>query len=201
LAQQPQSLLDAKIVAALERLAHALNRVLWDAAWQHGLSPTQAQVVLYLLAQTEQQVTLGELARRFDLTHATLSDAVRALVSKGWVRRSRHPHDARSALLRLSHKGRRLARSLARWADLVRQQVAGLPDADKGPLLAVLLDLIGRLHQAGLISVARTCSTCLFFQAQRYADPEAPHHCRLLDRPLRLVELQVECPDHQPRSA
>ncbi|MCS6976922.1 MAG: MarR family transcriptional regulator, partial [Gemmatales bacterium] len=108
-ASQPLPELDAKIVAALERLSQALNKVLWDAAWQKEMSQTQAQVLLYILSQGRGGVTITDLARRFDLRHSTLSDAVRVLIEKGLLRRQTDPEDARAVRLRLSAKGRTAA--------------------------------------------------------------------------------------------
>jgi len=39
---------DAKLVAALERVGQALRVQMWDKAKRHGLSPTQLQVLLRL---------------------------------------------------------------------------------------------------------------------------------------------------------
>ncbi len=196
----PQPDLDAKIVAALERLAQALHKALWDAAWHKDMSATQAQVLLYVLSQGRDGVTITDLARRFDLKPSTLSDVVRVLTEKGLLLRQTDPADARAIRLRLSAKGRTTARSLQAWAEQIRCQVAGLDPRRKGAFFEVLLQLIGRLQQAGVITVARMCTTCLYFEAHQHPEnPEAPHHCRLLDQPLRLVELRVECPDHQTR--
>jgi len=188
---------DSKIVAALERIAQALQRTLWDAAWQDGLSATQAQLLLYILSQDDPGLTLSELAQRFDLKLATVSDAARVLVEKGLLVRRRDPGDARAARFHLTRKGLREAATLSKWVEAIRQQVAALEERHKGPFLATLLELIGRLNQAGVVSVARQCTTCLYFEANRYRSPEAPHHCRLLDKPLALTQLRVDCPDHK----
>lgn len=192
---------DAKIVAALERLAHVVHKALWNAAWRRKLSATQAQVLLYLASPPGRNVSITELARRFELKHSTLSDTIRVLVQKGLVTRRVDETDARAVRLRLTPRGRAVARSLALWSDTITQQIAALTPAAKSQFLATLLDIIGQLQRAGLISVARTCTTCLFFERNRYADPNAPHHCRLLNQPLLLVELRVDCPDHQLASA
>ena len=69
---------------------------------------------------------------------------------------------------------------------------------EKGYLLDALLRLIAELQAAGLITVARMCRSCVFFDPDVHDDPQAPHHCRLLDQPLKLTELRVDCPDYQP---
>ena len=190
--------LDAKIVAALERLAQALHTSLWHTAWRLRLSATQAQILIYLLAAPESRSTVSELARRFSLRQSTLSDAVGALVRKGLLEQSTDAHDKRVVWLRLSRRGRVLARKMGDWVAPLRRQLRSFSPTQKGVFLETLLQIIGGLQRAGVIQVARMCTTCVFFEPHRHSDPQAPHHCRLLNQPLRLAELRVECPDHQP---
>ncbi len=190
--------LDAKIVAALERLAQALHTSLWHTAWKNRLSATQAQILLYLLAAPESRTTVSELARRFSLKQSTLSDAVSALVRKGLLKRAHDSHDKRVVWLKLSSRGRALARKMGDWVAPLQGQLSKFSPSQKGLFLETLLQIIAGLQRAGVIQVARMCTTCVFFEPHRYSDPQAPHHCRLLNQPLRLTELRVVCPDHQP---
>lgn len=152
----------------------------------------------YVAAHAAQPLRVGQLAEAFSLKHSTVSDALAALQAKGLVVRSPDPADERATRADLTRRGRHLAQQLAGWADVLREHLASLPRESQGQLLAVLLDLIARLQQAGWIRVSHCCTTCLYFQRDAYPDPQAPHHCRLLDQPLRLVELRVDCPDHRP---
>lgn len=193
-----QGELEAKIVAALERLSQAFQRALWEAAWCSGLSATQAQVLVYLLFHGAHRASINELAQRFGLNPATVSASVSTLQRKKLVRRRRDPGDQRVVYVGLTPRGRRRAQQLAHWTDAIRAEVVALAQEDKERLLATLLDTIARLQRAGLISVTRMCSTCLYFQRNVHANPQAPHHCGLMNLPLRLADLRVECPDHQP---
>ncbi|GBD36446.1 putative HTH-type transcriptional regulator YusO [bacterium HR36] len=193
--------LEAKIIAALERLSQALNKALWQVSWSQGLSPTQAQVLVYLLACGQRKVKITELAQRFGLGPPTVSASVTALQKKRLIRRVRDPTDQRIVYVCLTASGRRAARRIAHWTDVLQAEIRTLPQTEQERLLATLLEMIGRLQRAGLISVARMCTTCLYFQRDVHADPRAPHHCGLMDRPLMLAELRVECPDHQPLAA
>lgn len=195
---QPET--PARLLAALERLGHALQKGLWDAAYAQRLSGTQAQLLLYLAAHGPRQSRVGRLADEFSLKHSTVSDALASLQAKGLIVRQNDPTDERATVVRLTPKGRRLAARLSGWAEPVRQHLASLPPAAQAQLLATLLELIARWQQAGLIRVSQCCTTCLFFERDAHPDPQAPHHCRLLDQPLHLIELRVDCPDHQPAS-
>ncbi|MCS7166768.1 MAG: MarR family winged helix-turn-helix transcriptional regulator [Gemmatales bacterium] len=190
--------LEAKIVAALERLAQALQRALWEASWRRGLSATQAQILVYLLHRGNERVNIKDLASRFGLGAATLSASASSLQRKGLVRRYRDAQDRRVVYVRLTRRGRRRAAQLALWTQAIEAEIAELDTRSKERLLATLLEVIARLQRAGLISVARMCTTCVYFRRNVHANPAAPHHCALMDKPLQLMELRVECPDHQP---
>jgi DNA-binding MarR family transcriptional regulator len=190
--------LDAKLVAALERVGQALRVQMWDKAKQHGLSPTQLQVLLRLASDPPTRRRIGVLAAELDVTHPTVSDAVAVLRRKGLV--DRDP-GGRKAALSLSAGGRALADGLADWDQRTRQQLAQLAASDKHPTLRLLLDLIAGLQRSGAITVARMCVTCSFFRRDAHPNSLRPHHCALVDAPMGSGELRIDCAEHEPRAA
>jgi DNA-binding MarR family transcriptional regulator len=189
---------DAKLVAALERVGQALRVQMWDKAKQHGLSPTQLQVLLRLASDPPARRRIGVLAAGLDVTHPTVSDAVAVLRRKGLVERD---PASRKAALSLSARGQAAAAELADWDQRTRRALADLPVADKHAALRLVLDLIAGLQSSGAITVARMCVTCRFFRRDAHPEPARPHHCALVDAPLGSGELRVDCAEHEPRAA
>jgi DNA-binding MarR family transcriptional regulator len=189
---------DAKLVAALERVGQALRVQMWDKAKQHGLSPTQLQVLLRLATDPPARRRIGVLAAELDVTHPTVSDAVAVLRRKGLVDRDAV---SRRAALGLSARGRELADELADWDQRTRGQFAEIPAADKQATLRLLLDLIAGLQRSGAITVARICVTCRFFRRDAHPAAAQPHHCALVDVPMGAGDLRVDCAEHEPRAA
>jgi DNA-binding MarR family transcriptional regulator len=190
--------IDAKLVAALERVGQALRVQMWDKAKQHGLSPTQLQVLLRLASDPPARRRIGVLAGELDVTHPTVSDAVAVLRRKGLV--DREPGSRKTALS-LSARGRAVAAGLADWDERTRRQLPDLPVADKQATLRLLLDLIAGLQRSGAITVARMCVTCRFFRRDAHRNSARPHHCALVDAPMGGGELRVDCAEHEPRAA
>jgi len=126
-----------------------------------------------------------------------VSDAVAALRRKGLVTGEDVEGDRRGQRLALTDQGRRMAGELAAWPDAVLAQLAGFGDDDKASALALLLDVIGGLRRGGVITVARTCTTCRFFARDAHPQTALPHHCRLLDSAMALAELRVDCAEHE----
>lgn len=188
---------DEAIVAAIERLSRALRSLLQDAVSRRGLSPIQGQILLFLDTHEPGLAHVAHLAREFELTPATVSDSVSSLEAKGLLRRERVPIDARMSTLRLTESGRTLARELSTWTEPLRQAIAGADVGAQEGALLFLMGLIERMQHQGLVTMARMCFTCRFFRRDAHPGDAAPHHCALLDRPLPVSALRVDCPEYE----
>ena len=188
---------DAKIVASLERLSQVFRLLLRREAQEHGLSPIQVQFLVHLLFHDAGLRRVSQLARRFDLTRATVSDAVGSLEEKGLVRRERWPEDGRVVTLQLTPAGEELAGELSTWAGVVKEHLDSSSEEEKKVVLRFLMDLIASLQRTGVITVARMCVACRFFRPNAHPEEESPHHCALLDVPLARSDLRMDCPEHE----
>ncbi|MET9260847.1 MarR family winged helix-turn-helix transcriptional regulator [Amycolatopsis sp. NPDC004079] len=189
--------LDRRVADAIERLGNGLRSLSQRSARGHGLSPLQQQAVLALSRQPEARCEVNALAAEFDVTTPTMSDAVGALERKELLTRSPIP-DGRRRRLVLTARGEEVARELAAWDEQVVTSLGKLPTSDRATTLHTLLQVIADLQRQGVVSVARTCTTCRFFSPDKHSDPSAPHHCELLRTPLPLTDLRTDCPEHQP---
>ena len=188
---------DAKVVATLERLSQVFRVRLREEARRSNLSPIQAQFLIHLFHHDVELRRVSQLAREFDLTPATVSDAVTSLESKELVRREQWPEDRRVVTLRLTPDGEDLATTLSEWADPIREHLERFPQEQRETVMCFLLELAGSLQRSGLITVARMCVTCRFFQRDVHPGNASPHHCSLLNVPLGSSNLRVDCPEHE----
>jgi DNA-binding MarR family transcriptional regulator len=186
----------SKIVAALERLGQVFRMLLWEEAKQHEISPIQIQFLVYLRYHPPEFCRVSLLAREFGLTQATVSDAVTSLESKGFVWRESWPHDGRVTTLKLTQAGEKLAVRLSTWANTIREQLDQFSPVEQEVQLKFLMQLIELLQKAGLVTIARMCLTCHYFQRNAYPEADSPHHCDLLNIPLANTELRFDCPEH-----
>ena len=193
--------LDTKLVAALERVGQALRVELRERAMDEGLSLTQAQILLRLASERPPGRRVGALAAALDVRQPTISDAVAALERKGLLERRPDAGDARAATLVLTAHGRAAGGRVGAWDERARAELRRLPRQARQASLTLLLDLIAGLQAAGVVGVARTCSTCRFFRFQVRPGAARPHRCALLDMPLGPGDLRLDCPEHEQRAA
>lgn len=192
----------ARLAAALERIGEASRVLLRSAAASEGLSPTQAQVLLRL-RQTRGdggQHGVVALAAWLDVSAPTVSDAVAALERKDVVVRDAAHGDARRTVVRLTRRGAAVARRLQEWDAPLRNALAAAErsvsaGASLATMLEVTLQAIVELQRAGVVTVARTCRGCRFFDPDGRA--RSSYWCGLLDAPLEPATLRLDCPDFE----
>lgn len=69
-------------------------------------SPISHQSVRILqFVQKEQHVTIGDIAKSFNISHNTASEHVKKLERNGWVIKERSVHDQRVVYIRLTENG------------------------------------------------------------------------------------------------
>ncbi len=184
------------IVAALDRIAQAFRVSLWEITKRYQLSPIQIQIMVYVLSHEYEPITVSRLSQYFNLTPATISDAVKSLTNKSYLIRQVSEQDRRVAHLQLTPLGKATAKKLSTWSETVRTAIQQFEVEDCEPVFQFLLRLIQSLQESGLISPTRMCLTCRFFQT-RGKDGESQYFCDLMKKPLRLRSLRIDCPDHQ----
>ncbi len=180
-----------KIVAALDRIGRGVRSFHQTVAVRLGLSPLQLELLLLLAAGEPPQPITGALARELGVRGPTVTDSLNALERKGLVVRSSDVRDGRRTPFRLTDAGERLAREADEADQVMRDAIGRIPSEDA--LLEGLLSAIDALLGAGVVDVARTCTSCRFFRTA--ADGAA---CALLQIPLPRSALRVDCPEHEP---
>jgi DNA-binding MarR family transcriptional regulator len=185
------SSVDDRIVAALERVAEAFRVLLWQQTKATGLSPIQVQLLIFILYHPPALCTVSYLAEEFNLTKATISDAVKSLLQKKLLLKQPAATDNRSYLRKLTTKGKEWAAKSSLFANHLLKPVTDLPSEQKEQFLFSLTNLIYQLNQAGIIQLQRMCLTCRFL-----SEKNNKRYCQLMKMPLNESDMRIDCPEH-----
>lgn len=188
------------ITVGLLKVATALRSQAWEGGAARKLTPTQGQILVLLADRAESAMRLNDVAQELCLTAATVSDAVITLVEKTLVKKERSAGDQRALVMTLTAAGRRAAQRAAGWTEVVRAGVKSLTPDEQAIFLRGLTKVIGSLQEQGMISIARMCTGCTYFQPYVHADAARPHHCKLVNKALAEGQLRLDCPDFIPGS-
>jgi DNA-binding MarR family transcriptional regulator len=187
-----------RIVAALERLSEAFRVLLWNEAKVLNISPIQIQILIFLKFHSLEKCKVSYLAQEFNMTKATISDAVKVLLQKGLIEKETDTEDTRSYTMRLTHEGETTISQAALFANPLLKSFDTLSNEQKEILLDSLLQMIFRLHKAGIITIQRMCQTCQYLENTDLSrgNREGGYYCNLLKKPLLKSEFRMDCPEH-----
>lgn len=189
--------LPRRLADGLARLAAVARQLDQLAADKEGLSPTQAEILAFLVRRPE-GVRLSAAAAWLGVRSPTASDAVAALVRKGLVRKGVDAGDGRAVLLQATAEGRALT---LRWPASFEPMVAALTAAEQELLLKLLVRMIRHLQQQALIVPQRMCVSCRFFRENVAPGRPEPHFCAFVGAAMADRHLRLDCPEHELAAA
>ena len=187
--------LDRRLVCGLAKIGLALRSQARAGATARGLSPTQGEILTFLLSRSG--ANLSDVAEALAVTRPTVSDAVDTLVRKGLVDKGRSTLDPRALCLELTPAGEREAQGAAAWPDALLEAVGELSRQEQELWLSGLRRMLTRLHDSGVLQGLRLCSDCTHFQADLQPGSDKPHYCDLSGIPLGDLEQRIDCPNHE----
>lgn len=190
-----------KLAAGLAKIGLVIRHESWREAGGAGLTPTQAQVLASIDASAAGRLTVGDVARHLAVTQPTASDAIKALERKGLVSRHRSDTDARVVHVSLTAAGRRCARQVSTWPDVLLSAVGELDESEAAVFVRGLMKMIRSLQAAGRVPTARMCANCTYFRPHAHRGTDTPHHCAYMDAPMRDSDLRLDCAEHEPAGA
>lgn len=190
--EQQNSSLDLKIVAGLERISQAFRILLWEKAKVYGLSPIQIQLLIFINYHSQDKTTVSYLAREFNLTKPTISDAIKVLLQKELIVKQADSADTRSYTIQLTEAGKTVVINTQDFANPVTDIISKVDPEEKQAVWHTISALIIQLNKMDLISVQRTCPNCRF-----YALKDGGHYCNLLNKSLENTAIRIDCPEFE----
>ncbi len=187
--QQEQDI-SSKIVAGLERVSEVFKVLLWEKAKLLGLSPIQIQILIFVAFHKQELCNVSHLAKEFNITKPTVSDAVKVLDKKGLITKDFSSLDSRSYAIRLSVAGEKAVSETQDFADPLQKQVSDLNATELQSLFGSLSEIIYKLNRKGILTVQRTCYGCTFHAKKKTSD-----YCNLLDKKLLSQDIRLDCPE------
>ncbi|MFA3783540.1 MarR family winged helix-turn-helix transcriptional regulator [Melioribacteraceae bacterium 4301-Me] len=191
--EQQNISIDSRIVASLERISEAFRVLFWNESKKWGLSPIQLQILIFICTHSNEKCNITYLAKEFNMTKATISDAVKSLEEKSLIKRKINPNDYRSHSIELTTEGKKTVSKASYFANELEKSISSLNTNDKENLLLSLIDIIYNLTAAGVITVQRMCLTCIHYSKD---EKSGEHFCKLLNKKLKNSELRIDCPEH-----
>lgn len=192
--EQQQQDISSKVVTGLERISEVFKVLLWEKAKIVGLSPIQIQILIFIAYHKQELCNVSHLAKEFNITKATISDAIKVLDKKGMIIKDYSSSDNRSYTIQLSPVGVKLVSETNNFANPLKDQIDSFEQSDLESVFKTLSQLIYKLNRTGILTVQRTCFGCKFYQKNENHD-----FCNLLEKKLKTNEIRLDCPEFEDR--
>jgi DNA-binding MarR family transcriptional regulator len=190
----------ARVAMALLRLTHAIKAISTEEVKGLGLTPMQAQALLWVRYTKPFLASVGRLAQALGVTHVTAIGIIDALEHAGLLAREISRVDRRVTLLRLTPAGEAAAQRLERFGHTLEEALAGLSESELLALERGLGAVVWSLRASGLLQVAEACRGCIYFRENVAPGTDEPHRCELIERFLSDREARLACPDYRPET-
>jgi len=192
-AQQEKDI-SSKIVAGMERISEVFKILLWEKAKLVGLSPIQIQILIFIAFHKQNLCNVSHLAKEFNITKPTISDAVKALDKKKLIIKDFSSPDSRRYSILLSELGTNMVSKTYNFSNPLKNQINSFSQIELESMFKTLSELIYKLNRTGILNIQRTCYSCKFHQKQQKSD-----YCNLLQKQLLNEEIRLDCPEHEEK--
>ncbi len=184
----------SKIVIGLERISEVFKLLLWKKAKHIGLSPIQIQILIFVASHKSELCNVSHLAKEFNITKPTISDAIKVLDKKGIIFKDYSPIDQRSYTIQLTDLGKLTVAETNDFASPLKGQIDTFDETELKNIFETLSRLIYKLNQNGVLSVQRTCFGCRF-----YEENGKTSYCKLLEKELKNKDIRLDCPEFEEK--
>ncbi len=193
--KQQEKDISSKIVAGLERVSEVFKILLWEKAKIVGLSPIQIQILIFIAFHKQNLCNVSHLAKEFNVTKPTVSDAVRILDKKKLIIKDFSSSDSRSYSISLSDLGNDIVSRTNDFSNPLKKEVNNFSQSELESLFETLSQLIYKLNSNGILSIQRTCYGCKFYEKNNQVD-----YCNLLQKELLSKEIRLDCPEFEEKA-
>lgn len=187
----PPQDLTSDITLGLERVADAFKVLLLDKGKALGLSPIQIQMLVFVSRHSNTLCTVSHLAKEFNLTKATISDAIKTLEKKTLIKKQFSKTDHRTFTIVLTKKGISATEEAASFSSPVNNILSNLGEEEKSKFYGTLSKMILGLHYLGHLPEQRLCYTCSHFESK-----QGSAFCNHFDSKLSSDDIRLDCVGH-----
>jgi len=182
--------ISSKIVIGLERISEAFKALLRQHAKTIGISPIQIQILIFITYHKQELCNVSYLAKEFNVTKPTISDAVKVLIIKNLVKKNLSTTDNRGYSIIPTNEGTKIVKKTEEYAIPIKNTINDTAEKELITLYSSVNKLIYKLNRNGILNVQRTCYACGFYEIKK-----RKHFCNLLETDLMDKEIRIDCPE------
>jgi DNA-binding MarR family transcriptional regulator len=175
----------------IERLGNLLRTDSRRGGVEHGIQPVQLEALHYLSLCNRYSDTPMATTEYLGQTKGTVSQTLKVLEKKGFLKKSTDLNDKRVVHLKITGSGNRLLQqfiSASQFVDACEQ----LPEKSQTQILVSLKELLQTIQRTNGMKSFGVCHTCKYNQKNGKS-----YFCNLTEEPLSTTDIKLICREHQ----
>lgn len=177
----------------LERLNHLIQADERQLGKEYGLQPIQLEALYYLSCCNKYSNHLNGVRAYLRLTKGTVSQTLRLLENKGFVKKVTDPNDRRVVHFLLTQEGINVLKHFP--PDILKNSIQEMPLEMGQTIVGQLHGLLKSIQQTNNLKSFGVCQTCRHF----LTNSPGVYQCGLTQEPLDSTEIQQICHEHTHR--
>lgn len=178
------------IYEVLDKLLDVKKAYLWKLSQKYKLTPLQMQILASIKKSSRSTpFSAHEIAKELYLSRATVSVALKALERKGLVAKVFSAEDRRKQFLTLKSRAEGILGEMRNFEKIIERYITNIPEKEVTLLSVMLIDLLGMLHDAGIVdrvAMCMKCTKCLNISRHSFK-------CDLTGRQFSRGEIKISC--------
>lgn len=175
----------------LERIGNLQRMEARAFGLRYGLQPVQMEALTYLTQCNRYSDTPQAVAEYLGLTKGTVSQSLKVLEQKGFLRKQPDKQDKRIVRLATTVKGRNLTKK-ALLAGSLEPALATTDSMKIAELTSVFRSILRSMQKMNGRKAFGACHTCRFNESHQNG-----YVCGLTREPLSVQDVQLICREHQ----
>ena len=185
---------DEKIVSLLDKVFQIIRHIQWESNVKTGISPLMAQIMNFIKESPEDKRTPAKVAEELGVKRSTITDSLKVLIKKVYVKEMVNEEDKRYKILYLTEKGKKFLKDInLNYKKILENSVKSMKEKDKKIFFSLLIKFIADLNKRGILPIAKICLNCENFEGNKFKGTKKPHYCKILKKRMSDFDLNVNC--------
>ncbi len=190
---------EEKLAHLFDKVSQIIRYIQWEINKKAKVSPLMAEIIEYLEESPYYMRTPAKIADELAVKRPTVTDSLKILIKKGYIKEIPYEKDKRYKILFLTEKGKKFLKNKnLNYKEILKNSIQSLNEEEKKSLFKSLVKFIASLNERGILPIARICLNCENFEKDKYKGKK-PHYCKILRKRMSDFDLNVNCKNNVKR--
>lgn len=188
-----------KLIILIEKISQIIRYIQREISKKTKVSPLMIQIMEYVYKKEKIMNTPAKIAEELGIKRPTITDSLKILIKKGYIKEIPYEKDKRYKILFLTQKGRNFLedRNL-NYKKILEDSIKSLKESEKKDLFLYLVKFVANLNRKGILPIASICFNCENFERNKFKG-DKPHYCKILKKRMGESEIKVNCKNNIKR--